>query len=251
MHIKYRTPVAAAILALLVLVTGCATKRDVAIVDEKINRLRAEHKQTQEMVERLDSLLNVETEESIKLRAEIRSSLGTIIEQSQMSQNSLAEIQTQLANLPQSSPGRLLPPITPPDSAADSTGPVIAGINCQELYDNSFINVRRGEYDEAIAGFTDYLEYCGSGDLADNSRFWIGESFYSMEKYHEAIGEFERLTRDFPNSEKCASAMYKTARAYEELGRKGDAVNTFKKVVDDYPGTLEAEQAREKLNELE
>jgi tol-pal system protein YbgF len=135
------------------------------------------------------------------------------------------------------------------DTSATAS-PIIPGIDCQELYDESFINIRRGQYEEAITGFKDYLKYCGNKESADNARFWIGEAYYSMEKYREAIDEFEILLKDFPASEKQPGAYYKMARSYEELGQKNDARETFQKLVDEFPGTLEAEQAKEKLKEL-
>jgi tol-pal system protein YbgF len=143
--------------------------------------------------------------------------------------------------------------VTGADSGRDtsSAGAVIPGIDCQGLYDESFINLRRGQYEEAIQGFADYLRYCGEQDLADNARFWIGESYYSTDMYKEAITEFDLLLKNYPQSEKRPGALYKKARSLEELGQKQDAKKTFQKLVDEFPGTLEAEQAKEKLKELD
>jgi len=233
--------------------SGCAMKRDVIRVEEKVIQLRSENRDTRRIVTRLDSLLSAETEESVRLRAEIRSSIGDLLEQFRMMQANLNDLQDKVNYMSQSGTGRMIA-LAPTDTsaAADTTAAeqIMPGINCQELYDESFINIRRGQYEEAIKGFTDYLEYCGTQELADNARFWIGEAYYSMEKYKEAIREFEQLNTDFSASEKRPGALYKMARSYEELGQKNDAITTFQKLVDEYPGTLEAEQAKEKLNEL-
>ncbi|UCD95511.1 MAG: tol-pal system protein YbgF [Candidatus Zixiibacteriota bacterium] len=227
-------------------------KRDIVIVDDKINKIIADQKEMKQAIDRLDSLFYSESEESVKLRAEIRSSIGELMEQFRMTQANLTDLQDKVINMSEREPGRFAakPQIVQADSTDTTAPPVIPGIDCQELYDESFINIRRGQYEEAIQGFTDYLKYCGSQESADNARFWIGEAYYSMEKFREAIDEFGQLLNLHPDSEKRSGALYKMARSYEELGQKKDAKENFQKLVDDFPGTLEAEQAQEKLKEL-
>ena len=232
------------------IVAGCCMKRDIAAVDAKINRIRADQQQLKESVIRLDSLLYADADESVRLRAEIRSTLGDVMEQFQMLQANFDDMQNKLNYMAEQGGSVRITPQTTPTDTADTTAAVMAGINCEELYDESFINIRGGHYEEAIQGFTDYLRYCGTQDMADNARFWIGESYYSMDNFRSSIDEFEKLLKDYPNSEKRQGAYYKMARSYEELGQKNDAKATFQKLVDEFPGTLEAEQAKEKLKEL-
>jgi len=236
----------------VLLVSACATKRDVMRVEEKVNSARTEQQTMMAMITHLDSLVAADADDSNRLRAEVRSTLGELLEQFRMIQASMNDLTDKVNYVAASRGGQtvVLPPPADSTDTADTTAAVIPGINCQDLYDESFINIRRGQYEEAVRGFSDYLQYCGGQDLADNARFWIGEAQYSMEKYREAIEEFKKLIDKFPNSEKRPGAMYKSARSYEELGQKNDARTTFQKLIDDYPGTLEAEQAKEKLKEL-
>ncbi|HDL03027.1 MAG TPA: hypothetical protein ENH25_02705, partial [candidate division Zixibacteria bacterium] len=164
-----------------VIVSGCCMKRDIDAVDAKINRIRADQQQMKDSLERLDSLFYANGEESVKLRAEIRSSLSDILEQFQMLQANMNDLQGKVTYMAERSTGgvAIKPQVIPTDTADTTTAQVIPGINCQELYDESFINIRRGQYEEAIQGFTDYLKYCGQQDMADNARFWVGESYYS------------------------------------------------------------------------
>nr|MBN2277167.1 tol-pal system protein YbgF [candidate division Zixibacteria bacterium] len=238
-----------------VIFAGCAMKRDVAIVDEKVNRMWTEQRETARKINHLDSLLSADTDESVLLRAEIRTSLSELMEQFRIMQANMTDLQQKLNYMAErgTSPGVIIPPTsTGPAGVSDSAAAqaVTPGINCQELYDESFINIRRGQYDEAIGGFNDYLKYCSTQELADNARFWIAESYYSTERFKEAISEFDLLLKDYPNSEKKPATLYKMARSYEELGQKTEARKTFQKLVDEYAGTLEAEQAKEKLKEL-
>lgn len=213
--------------------------------------MRFDQKDIKTSIARIDSLYRTEGDASLQLRAEIRSSVGDLMREFEIMRANLDDLRTMMAGM-NSRPTQVV--ITEPvvDSTSDSlqTQTVIPGIDCQELYDESFINVTRGQYEEAIAGFADYLNYCGSQDLADDSRFWTGECYYFMDKFSEAISEFDLLLKDFPQAEKRAGALYKTARSYEELGRKNEAKRTFQQLIDEFPETLEAEQAKGKLKEL-
>ncbi len=250
----YKNKTAALILMAAVLMfVGCAMKRDVIRVEERVMEIRSEQRDTQRSIDRLDSLLTSGSDETVKLRAEFRSTVNSLLEELQMMRASVNDLQDKIGYLAASDQKQVI--VMPPTSATDSTdttGTESAppGIDCQELYDESFIEIRRGQYENAIKGFTDYLQYCGTKNLADNARFWIGEAYYSMEKYPEAIREFRQLEIDFSTSEKRPGALYKMARSYEELGELNDAKATFEKLVENYPGTLESEQAREKLKEL-
>ncbi len=232
------------------MLVGCAMKRDVMRVEERVMEIRSEQRDTQRFIDRLDSLMTSSSDESVKLRAELRSTISSLLEELQKVQAAVNDLQDKVGYMATSDQKQVIvmPPTTKIDSANIELAP--PGVDCQELYDESFIGIRRGQYEDAIKGFTDYLQYCGTKDLADNARFWIGEAYYSMEKYPEAIREFRQLEIDFSTSEKRPGALYKMARSYEELNEINDAKATFQKLVENYPGTLESEQAKEKLKEL-
>jgi tol-pal system protein YbgF len=233
------------------------TKGDFEILDDKLNTMRKDQKEMAEKINYLDSLIRADTEESIALKAELRSSVTDLIQQFQTTQANMYDLQDKLDQLLRNPEMIALIPATPGETgeggdstaASDSTTAMPA-IDCQKVYDDAFVNIVGGQYEEAIEGFNSYLEYCENHGQADNARFWIGEAYYSMEKFHEAISEFDLLITDYPNSVKRASALYKIARSYEELGQKNDAIDNFQKVVDDFPDTFEASQAADKLKEL-
>jgi len=243
------------IMAALFLSGGCAMKPDVVRVEEKTDTILADQSQMKKAILHLDSLLNSDAEASRELRAEIRSSVSDLMEQFQAMQANMNDMQDKIGQLAQGQSGRfsVVTPSRPSDSAAsDTTGTTTPppGIDCQVLYDNSFVNIRRGQYDDAIKGFNDYLKYCGSQELAADAHYWLGESYYSLEKYKDGIAEYDNVARNYATSKKRSGAMYKMARCYEELGQKKDAKVIFKSIVDEYPSTLEASQAKEKLKEL-
>ncbi len=251
-----RLKIAAAIvtMAALFLLGGCAMRRDVIRVEEKTDTILADQSQMKKAVMHLDSLLNSEADASIELRAEIRSSVNDLMDQFREIQASMNDMQDKMGQMTQGQSARVpinVPPRPTDSAAADTTGKALPpGVDCQTLYDDSFVSIRRGQYDDAIKGFNDYLKYCGTQELAPDAHYWIGESLYSLEKYKDAIAEFDIVVKNYAASKKQSSAIYKMARCYEELGQKKDARALYKKIVDDYPNTLEASQSKEKLKEL-
>lgn len=243
---------AALLLAALLLLPGCAMKRDIVQVEAKVDSLRTEQQQTYELVHRLDSLLNSETEASVQLRAEIRSALSDLSEQSEAMRANMNDLQDKVNMIAQNQGSRISmnPPVTTPSPGDTSAIHPAPQVDCQTLYDDSYINLKRNQYDDAIKGFRDYLKYCGDRKAAPDARFWIGEAYYSMEKYKDALNEFEFLLKDYPKTDKRPSVLYKMGLCHEELGQKKDARFLYKKLIDEFPDSFIAGNAKEKLKEL-
>ncbi|MEE8576053.1 MAG: tol-pal system protein YbgF, partial [candidate division Zixibacteria bacterium] len=128
--------------------------------------------------------------------------------------------------------------------------PVTPAIDCSFTYDEAFILVRRGDYEKAIEGFQNFLTHCQKHENAENAHYWIGECYYSLEKYVDASAEFEYLLENYKSSVNASRALYKLARSKQELGKTSEAKQMFQKLFDDYPETLEGSQAKERLKDL-
>jgi tol-pal system protein YbgF len=239
-----------------VLVGGCATSRQMDELKAQVRNVEAQNRQTQKMVARIDSTIAEDTEANKRLRNDMSMAIDDL--QRQIAQllenyNDLMQRIEKLAQRPtisslQSSPGAVTPPPALPGSTPSTEA---APIDCSTTYDESFILVRRGEYEKAIEGFRTFLQYCPKHELAENAYYWIGECYYSLEKYEQAIAEFEYLLNNYRSSVNASRALYKLGRSQQELGKKKEAKKTFRKLIDEFPGTLEAEQAKERLKDLQ
>lgn len=176
----------------------------------------------------------------------------------QDSQQRLAEIAEQLrapVRAPQvvvaPVPVQSVPTATPMSGTVDRTpppvqpaGPVIAP---RDLYQQSYGDFARKNYDLAIQGFQEYLRLYKDTEFADNAQYWIGECMQAQAKYADAIGAYNLLLRDYPASDKVPDARYKKGLALEALGRRGEAIVEYRFVVDRFPNAPAARLAREKL----
>ncbi len=117
------------------------------------------------------------------------------------------------------------------------------------IYDRALACYREGRYEEAKAGFEDFLRLYPKSDLGDNAYFWIGESHRDLKKYEEAILAYQRVINGYPNGNKVPIAMLHQAFAFEKINDKTTANLVFKKVLKKFPGTKEAEIAKRKLKQ--
>jgi tol-pal system protein YbgF len=120
-------------------------------------------------------------------------------------------------------------------------------VGVEEHYGRAFELFRAGQYQAARADFSSFIEHNPETDLTDNAQFWLGECYYSEQKYTEAIAAYEKTMKKYPNSDKVSSAMLKQGMAFWELGDKTAAEILLKKVVKAYPNSSQAKIAQSKL----
>ena len=131
----------------------------------------------------------------------------------------------------------------PPQPAAGSGGE-------QASYDAAFSALKGADYPKAIAGFKSFVGTYPASALASNAQYWLGEAYYVTREYQSAIGAFQKVTTDWPDSRKAPDALVKVGFTQSALGRNGDARVTLEDVVRRYPGTEAAQLATERLKRL-
>jgi tol-pal system protein YbgF len=120
----------------------------------------------------------------------------------------------------------------------------------QEVYNMAYSDYLKGNFQLAIDGFKIYKEQFSESPLADNAQYWIGECYFSQEKFEEAIEEFNDLILNYPQGDKISSAYLKKGLSLLELGKKEEALSVFKLMVSKYPLSEETKLAQEKIKEL-
>ncbi|MEO0131861.1 MAG: tol-pal system protein YbgF [candidate division WOR-3 bacterium] len=123
-------------------------------------------------------------------------------------------------------------------------------INYEELYNSAYLDYTRGNFDQALVGFKNYLQQFPDTHLSDNAQYWIGECYYSKKMYSEAIAEFEKVIDNYPDGNKVVAALYKIGLCYEALGDYKKSRYYYQKVFSEYPNTQEAKLAEERYKKL-
>jgi tol-pal system protein YbgF len=118
------------------------------------------------------------------------------------------------------------------------------------LYNNALRDYNGGNNDLAAQEFSDYIKFYPNTDLAGNAYFYLAEIQYKAGDYQKAIANYDLVLQNFPSGNKAAAAQLKKGFAFIELGKVDDGTQELKHVIQRYPRTNEATQARERLRKL-
>jgi tol-pal system protein YbgF len=125
-----------------------------------------------------------------------------------------------------------------------------AELNPDQLYDAAYNDYQTGKYQDSISKFKNFVSLSPSDPRAANAQYWIGECYYSLKDYRNAINSFQSVLQNYPLSGKIQDAILKKGFSYEILGQKELAEVDFQQVIDQFPSTAAAEIAKKKLTEL-
>ena len=183
----------------------------------------------------------------------------------------LQEIQSQFQNI-QSQPAGGAPPAgagstTPsgfagdqsvPPGAAGPSGAAQGGNQAgggqapplQETYQGALRDYNAAHYDVAASEFGDVLHYYPNDDLAGNAQFYLGEIAYKQQKYHDAVKAYNTVLENFSGSPKAPAAQLHKGFSLLQLSQREPGIHELRSLIQRYPQTPEAVQARSKLNGL-
>jgi len=99
-------------------------------------------------------------------------------------------------------------------------------------------------YDSSIEKFEFLLNNGVSDKLADNCQFWIAQIFFIKNDYKRAIEEFNAVL-NYNNSNKKSDAIYKTGLCYIKINNNNKAIETFEKIINNYPKSKYYSKANE------
>jgi len=142
------------------------------------------------------------------------------------------------------------PQVQTPSKPTGQPTPAVEIPADQMLYDANMELYHEEKYEDAIAGFKDFLQKYPKSKLADNAAFWIGESYMALNQHEQAILAFQKVIKKYPNGNKVPNALLRQALAFYELNDKTSAKLLLGKIIKQYPKSSEAKIAKNKLKTL-
>jgi tol-pal system protein YbgF len=115
------------------------------------------------------------------------------------------------------------------------------------LYNNALRDYNGGNNDLATQEFNDYIKFYPNTDLAGNAYFYLAEIQFKAGDFQKAITNYDLVLQNFPSGNKAAAAQLKKGFALLEMGKEDEGTTELKHVIQRYPRTNEAAQARERL----
>ncbi len=270
------------------LLFGCASTKDVQILDKEMDKL---HSQIDVLQKENDSAKNqlsdlraenqkLKTDLSLQLenvqseiralstsvdeykellkrpsrdKEEMEGRLKILEERRKTQEEKVKEIEDRLKGLDGKTAGSISKPMESERLASTKEIPAeLKGVSTGmgDLYKDAYETFHKGDLEGARRKFEAFLKQYPNTELSDNAQFWIGETYYLKKDYERAILEYEKAIVKYPEGDKIPAALFKQALAFLELGDKANARNLLKRVIEKYPHSDQAELAKKKLETI-
>jgi len=99
------------------------------------------------------------------------------------------------------------------------------------------------DYDRAIGLFSQIVVSGRPPEMIPNAYYWMGESYYALNRYQEALPYFEHTVKVGPQHKR-EIALYKLSRANHSLGNAQAASLWYQRLRAEYPRTSYASRLR-------
>ncbi len=248
-------PAAAALLA-----SGCVSgsdierlQRQIAGVEKKVDTLAAQASSREE-VQKLNDNLAKQSTALLRSNAEIGTKFDDLIRDMQALAGKLEDVNRRLREVSQQLAEQQARAggATPGLAAGAAPAPAGAGKGSSpsDLFAQATADYQRGQFDLARQGFQEYVDTYPKTEVSDDAVYWVGECYAAQKKPREAIAAWERLFKQFPESDKAPAAHLKKGLAHLDLGEKAQAIVELQFVLHEYPRSDEAKSARQRLRTL-
>jgi len=118
------------------------------------------------------------------------------------------------------------------------------------LYNNALRDYNAAKNDLAAQEFGDYVKYYPNTDLAGNAYFYLADLEFRQGNYQQAVKDYDQVLQNFPTGNKAPAAQLKKGFALLELGQKDGGIAELRRLIQRYPRSNEALQARDRLRKL-
>jgi tol-pal system protein YbgF len=238
-----------------VLSWGCVNKKMMEFTYQELDTVKTTQRELLDRVETLTRQLDEERDARVRAEAEhnqVMEELRGVLEALSYSMEDLPQllarnrmlagnrrsmVDTVHAGADTAMADSIVPP--PPPSEADS--------DADKLFRGAYMDLTLGNYDLALQGFKNYLVRFPSAINVVDAHYYLGDSYYQLERYLEAVAEYQVVIREYSSSRFAPPAYLKAGFCYEKLGETQLAERSFRELISRYPRSEEAEQARAAL----
>ena len=120
----------------------------------------------------------------------------------------------------------------------------------QEAYSAAFDALKQGQYQQAEAGFRQFLDVYPGSELRDNAEYWLAETYYVTEDFPSALNGFQNVINNYPASRKIPDAWLKIGYCNYELQKWDDARQALTIAETRFPESTAAKLASQRLEQM-
>ena len=245
------------------LVSGCYSTKMMEFTYQQLDTVKTTQEELLRRMDELTQLYNEDRDERLRVQAETAFALQEL-------RDALEVLGYRVDDSAQLILQRAAPVVTPSTRAvadtmgADSLGavgveppsatagdstvtPTVSDTEAGKLFQASYMDLTLGNYDLAVQGFKNYLVRFPGASNAPDAHYYLGESYYSLSRYLEAVAEYQTVVKDYPRSRLAPACFLKSGYCYQKLGEGDLAERAFRELISRYPRSEEAERARVEL----
>jgi tol-pal system protein YbgF len=179
---------------------------------------------------------------------------------------SIQDLQGQLQNIQNAAPANAAPGgASPPSDSGGATQPNAGGPApsvgnpgpsggsappLKETFQAGLRDLNAAKYSVASGEFQDIVHYYPMEDLSGSAQYYLGEIAYRQQNYADAVKSYNAVLEGFSGNSKAPAAQLHKGLALIQLNKKEAGIHELRLLIQRYPQTPEAAQARTKLNAL-
>jgi tol-pal system protein YbgF len=114
----------------------------------------------------------------------------------------------------------------------------------REQYARAFSLLEKRNYEEAGTGFGEFLKSNPDDPLADNARYWLGETYYARGEYARSAEIFLDSYEKNKTGPKAPDTLLKLGLSLAALGKKKEACASFRELNRAFPNAPGAVKER-------
>jgi TolA-binding protein len=137
-----------------------------------------------------------------------------------------------------------------PAAAPPAAAPIAPGTSPQRLWDMAFAEYGGGRFDLAVMGFEAYIKSFPKSDMADEAQVYICSSHLNTGDYQKAVDACDMAIRTYPTGNALSEAYFRKGVALQSLQQLAPAGAAFDHVIKNYPDTVAATLAQQRLEAL-
>jgi Tol biopolymer transport system component len=103
-----------------------------------------------------------------------------------------------------------------PTSQATTTQSVEVNTLAERQFSEAVLLLKRENFSDALAAYEKVIQLMPESPIAQDARYWIGQTYFRMGKYDEALAVFKKLLKDQPGSSIVPVTQLMIARVEQE-----------------------------------
>jgi TolA-binding protein len=119
-----------------------------------------------------------------------------------------------------------------------------------DLYSAALKDYMAAKYSLAISEFGQVIQTSPADPLAGNSYYYLGEIDYRAGKFTNAVKDYDHVLTQYPSNPKTPVSRLHKAQALLQMKERDAGIAELRALVQRFPNSPEAAQARTKLNGL-